>query len=78
MVIMAFLLRVHTADEEIEMTIFALDPHMRKNVYKGVSFPLPDAVVRFALEVGVHNIMKRTCCSPVLAHMDVLRSSVND
>lgn len=34
----------------MKINLGGLDPPMRENVYKGLIFPLPDPVVRFAFE----------------------------
>lgn len=60
------------------MPLFGFGAHMRDNGYKGALFPWSDAVVRFAPEVGVENIVARTRYLPVLNHMAVLRSSESD
>lgn len=45
--------RFYLTKEEKEMNFLRFDPWMRENLYKGLLFPLPDAVVRFALEAAV-------------------------
>lgn len=57
MVVMAFLPRVHPTDEKANLSPFGYHPWMRENVNKGVLFLWADAVVRFALETGVENIV---------------------
>lgn len=74
MVIMVFLQWVHPIYAFIKMRPTDHEPRMLKNVYKGVLYPLPDAVLRFLLEAGVYNIVPKTRYSPVLAHAANLRA----
>lgn len=59
----------------IKLNIPGFGPQMRESIYKGVLFPLRDAVVRLFLGVGVDNIVAKTNYSHVLAHTALLRSS---
>lgn len=73
MVLMVFLQLVQPAEDLLKIKIFGFDLQMRESVYKGMLFPLADAVIRFVLEDGVDNILTKTLYSPVLAHRAVLR-----
>lgn len=72
---MAFLQRVHPIVEEVKMAFFGFDSWICEIICNGVLVPCPEAVVRFVLEVGVHNIVSRTRFSPVLAHTAGSQSS---
>lgn len=74
MVIMKFLQWVAITDDFMKMHSIGLDPWMRENAYKRVSFPLPDVVIRIALECEEGNIVARTRNSFILAHATVFRS----
>lgn len=57
MVNMVFLQWVNPKVVFVEMNPVGPDPRMLENVYKSVLFPLPVAIVRFAMAAGVHNIV---------------------
>lgn len=67
MVVMALIQRVHSTNQVLKMHLFGGGNRMCENVFKGVSFPFPDAAACFAMEAGVHNVVERTCCSLVIA-----------
>lgn len=74
----AFLQRVRPADKEKKMNLSRCKLQMRENVYKGVPSLLPDALIRFAVEASVENIVARTRDSLGITHTAVLRSSEID
>lgn len=53
MVVMVFLQLVHQTDDLVKMNLVGHNPWMLRNVYKGMLFLSPDAVVRFALAARV-------------------------
>lgn len=57
-VIMVFLQCVHLTEEFVKMKSIGHDQLMLENVYKGVLYPFPDALVCFAFEADVHNILR--------------------
>lgn len=52
------------------------DQQMLENVYTGVLYPLHDAVVHFAFEAGVYNIVAKTRDSPMLAACCMLHAAI--
>lgn len=78
MVIKVCLQWVNPTNDAIEMSPVGHDCRMLDNVCKCVLYPLPDAVVRFAIAAGVYNIVAKTCYSPVLAAARILRASEVD
>lgn len=75
LLIMSVLQRIHPTVEEAKISLFGFDLRIRENVYKGMLFLLPDAVVGSALEAGVDNVVEGTRYSPVRTHTAVVRSS---
>lgn len=53
-------------------------PRMLNDVYKGALYLLSDAVVRFSMAAGVHNIAAKSRHSPALAYTAVHRASKVD
>lgn len=74
MVLMVFLQWVHLTADFFKLSPVHPDPRMLVSAYKGVLYPLPDAVVRFALAAGIHDIVAKTRYSLVLAHAAIARS----
>lgn len=66
---------VHPTVTFVRMSFVHRNLEVLKNVYMGVMYPVPDAVVRFAFEGGSYDIVRKTRFLPVLAHASVVHAS---
>lgn len=78
MVNIVFLRWANPSEVFIETCPVFHDPRILDNVYKDVLRPLLDAVVRFCMAAGVHNIVAKTRYSPVPAHAAIIHASKID
>lgn len=78
MVTIVFLQWAHQPDGFENQSPVGHEPQMLENAYKSIWCPLPDGVVRFALEVEVYDIEAKTRYFSALGPAAVLRASKVD